>query len=217
MKYFMCILILIAVSYPTLTFGQPSIAIRGGANLTTFGGDVTHVHGSRRSLKIGTSVAISIRDQFQLQIGGDYVSKGAKLYFLDESEIKIDYVEFSGLANIALISPRRAPSLSILIGPTVAFKVRSEGEDQIATRYWIDRFMFKTLDFGITGGIGTEIGIFKIMVFRTELLYTRSIRSTNVTVIYDPNYSEEEPTNMTNRTISLCIGLGFPYRRKTGG
>lgn len=49
------------------------------------------------------------------QLNGDYVQKGAH-DFLYDFIIEVDYIEFSGLVNITLISPYHAPSLFILAG-----------------------------------------------------------------------------------------------------
>ena len=51
---------------------------------------------------------------------------------------------------------------------------------------------------------------------QTEVLFTYGLRSVNKTIFYDPNYSEVAPAYMENRSMSFCIGLGFPYG-KTGG
>lgn len=205
MKHFISILILAALFYSTPIFGQPTFAIRGGANLTTFGGDGAVVYPSvaRKSIRIGASAVIPIRGRFSLQFGGDYVPKGLILIF-DDLNLNIDYIEFSGLGTITLISSRRAPSLSLLAGPTMAFKVRVEGEDQLVNRYWENRLKFKTLDFGVTVGIGAKMAISKTMTFKADLLYTEGIRS----------LSREGNDAITNRAIAFCVGLGFPYGRR---
>ena len=131
--------------------------------------------------------------------------------------IEVDYIEFSGLVNITLISPYHAPSLSILAGPSVAFKVRSEGEGQLARRHWRDRFEFKTTDFGIIVGLGTQMTFSEAMILKAELLYTEGIRSINKTIFDDPNYRMEKANSIRNRALSACVGLGFPYGRRTGG
>ena len=216
MKYFISILILAAISYFTPIFGQSTLAIRGGVNLTNLGGNIVHSNNPRRSIKMGASVTLPIQDRwFSLQFASDYVPKGGKdNSSFDNLELNIDYLEFSALTVIRLLSFRRASSLSILAGPTVAFKVRNEGEDPIARRYRKDRFELKTLDFGIAGGMGIEMPFSEAMTVKAELLYTEGIRSINKTVVYNPNYSEKDAAGMTNRAIFFQIGLGFPYGRR---
>ena len=213
MKYFMSILVLAFLFCSAPIFGQTEFAIRGGWNLTNFSGKVTYFGIARESVKIGASMTIPMWNRLSLQFGGDYVSKGADSFI--DYKIHVDYIEYSGLATVTLIVPRRLPSFSILIGPTAAFKVRTQGTDELARRYWRDQFEFKTLDFGIAGGIGMQMAISDAMILKAELLWTEGIRSINKTAPYDPNFNAE--TSIKNRAISACVGLGFPYGRRTGG
>ena len=215
MRYFMGILILAVLSYPASILGQPTLSVREGLNLATLSGEIMDRRpvNARATLKMGVSGTFPVRGRFGFQLNGDYVQKGAH-DFLDDSSIEVDYIEFSGLVNITLISPYRAPSLFILAGPSVAFKVRSEGEGQLARIHWRDRFEFKTTDFGIIVGLGTQMTFSEEMIIKAELLYTEGIRSINKTAPYDPNVNAE--TSIKNRGVSVCVGLGFPYG-KTGG
>lgn len=205
MKYFMSILVLVMVSYSTPVFGQPTLTVRGGMNLTTFGGSVMMPNSARASIRMGIAVVIPVWHRLSLQFGGDYVPKGVR-DINREFKLNIDYIEFSGLAIITLISPRRAPSLSILIGPTLAFKVKTKNEGSVAESYWYwgDPLEYSAWDYGIAGGIGTQMAISEAMTVKAELLYTRNSRSINKTTSFNP-------ANVTNRAISFTIGLGFPF------
>ena len=122
MKYVMSILVLLTMFYSAPIFGQSIVTIRWGGNLTKLGG-LVRIGQPRKSISMGVSVAIPIRDRFSLQFSGDYMPKGVRedLHY-GHLILDIDYVEFSGLGIVTIISPRRAPSLFILAGPTVAFK-----------------------------------------------------------------------------------------------
>lgn len=207
MKYFMGILIFAIISCPAVILGQPTLAIRGGVNLTTLTVRDTNQYpmNAHTNVELGVSADIPIRGRLGFQLMGNYVQKGA-YDFLYEFPIEIDYIEFSGLANIILVAPRRAPSLSLLAGPTMAFKIKSTGEDRLARRHWKDRFEFKTLDFGIAVGVGTQVPVSKTVAFRSELVLTHGIGVVNKT-----------PAYMTNRALSFCIGFGFPVSRLGGG
>ena len=215
MRYFMGILIFAVLSYPASIFGQPTLSIREGLNLATLSGEIMDRRpvNARATLKLGVSGTFPVQGRFGFQLNGDYVQKGAQDLLYDFI-IEVDYIEFSGLFNITLISPYHAPSLFILAGPSVAFKVRSEGEDHLE-RHWGDRFEFKTTDFGIIVGLGTQMTFSEEMIIKVELLYTEGIQSINKTAPYDPDFNAE--TSIKNRGISFCIGLGFPYGRRTGG
>ena len=212
----MGILIFAVLSYPASISGQPTFSVREGLNLATLSGEIMDRRpvNARATLKLGISGTFPVRGRFGFQLNGDYVQKGAH-DFLYDFIIEVDYIEFSGLVNITLISPYHAPSLSILAGPSVAFKVRSEGEGQLARRHGRDRFEFKTTDFGIIAGLGTQMTFSEAMIIKAELLYTEGIRSINKTAPYDPNFNAE--TSIKNRGFSACVGLGFPYGRRTGG
>ncbi len=217
MRYFMGILILAVLFYPASILGQPTLSIREGLNLATLSGEIMDRHpvNARATLKMGVSGTFPVRGRFGFQLNGDYVQKGAH-DFLYDFIIEVDYIEFSGLVNITLISPYRAPSLFILAGPSVAFKVRSEGE-QLARRHWRDRFEFKTTDFGIIVGLGTQMTFSEAMILKAELLYTEGIQSINKTIFDDPNYRMGKANSIRNRALSVCVGFGFPYGRRTGG
>ena len=216
MRHFVSILIFFMISYSVPVFGQPTFTVRGGVNattlsaartvnLTTSSGNVFKFspldQGQRRraSIRIGAAVVIPAWNRLSLQFGGDYVQKGAR-ESLRDYEVNIDYIEFSGLAIIALISPRRAPSLSILIGPMLAFKVKSVLTGLVS--YQGDLPEFSHQDYGIVGGIGTQMAIFGAMTVKAELLYTRNFR---------PVHKTTGPPGLTNRAISFTVGLSFPF------
>ena len=221
MKYFMSILVLLMMSYSAPVFGQRIVTIRWGGNMTQILGLESLGH-PRKSISIGVSIAIPIQDRFSLQFSGDYMPKGGLRDNIHYGiiELDIDYIEFSGLGAITIFAPSGAPSFSILAGPTIAFKTRHEGEDQLGWRYGGRKrhFEFKTVDFGLAGGIGTQIPFFfDELVVKAELLYTRGIRSINTTRVYavilnyDTKTITEENLSMINHAISFTVGFGFPF------
>ena len=220
MKYAMSILVLLTMSYSAPIFGQHIVAVRWGGNMTTIGG-FDHHSTPRRSMRIGTSVTIPIQDRFSLQARGDYIPKGAgKNYIYHYFGLHIDYIELSGLGVLTIFAPSRGPSLSILAGPTIAFKITNRGEEILARRYGQgqDRFEFKSMDFGFAGGIGTQIAIFRPLIVTTEILYTRSIRSINKTTFYIIDFDSHtaEKRGLMNHALSFSVGLGFPVSRLGG-
>ena len=172
-------------------------------------------------MRIGTSVTIPIQDRFCLQAHGDYVPKGAQkdevYYYFG---LHIDYIELSGLGVFTVFAPSRGPSLSILAGPTIAFKIKNRGEEILAKRYGQgqNRFEFKSIDFGFAGGISTQIAIFRPLIVTTEILYTRSIRSINKTTFYIIDFDSHtaEKRGLMNHALSFSVGLGFPVSRLGG-
>ena len=220
MKYAMSILVLLMMSYSAPIFGQHIVAVRWGGNMTKIGG-FDHQGAPRRSMRIGTSVTIPIQNRFSLQAHGDYVPKGAReddFYYY--TGLYIDYIELSGLGVFTVFAPSRGPSLSILAGPTIAFKIKNRGEEILAKRYGQgqNRFEFKSIDFGFAGGIGTQIAIFRPLIITTEILYTRSIQSINKTTFYIIDFDSHtaEKRGLMNHALSFSVGLGFPVSRLGG-
>ena len=200
MKHFMAILVLAAMLYPAPILGQPTLAVRGGVNIATFSGDIAKwFMTGRRNIKLGVSAAFPVKGRFGFQLNSDYVQKGAYAG-LDDIPVEIDYIEFSGLANITLVSPRRAPSIFLLIGPSAALRIRSAGEDQLAKIVGADNFEFNALDFGIVAGAGTQMTFSEAMTIKAELLYAEGIRGISKIHVH----------SIKNRTIAVQIGLGIP-------
>ena len=200
MKHFMGILVLAALLYSAPILGQPTLDIRGGVNMAAFSGDIA----KRRpitvstNIKLGVGATFPVKGRFGFQLNGDYVQKGAYVGFND-FPVEIDYIELSGLANITLVSPLRAPSIFLLIGPSAALRIRSAAEDQLAGVFWIDNFEFKALDFSIIAGVGTQIAFSETMTIKVELLYAEGIRDIGKINAY----------SIKNRAVAVQIGLNI--------
>ena len=192
---------LVAMNFPTSIFGQTTIGIRGGMSRASASGNIDGADvDARTGIKLGASATIPIQDKFSLRLGGDYVQKGyglsANLEGLSLSaDISLDYIELSGLGVVNLTPPESAASVYVLAGPAIGINVKCEaagedcgdGDDGP-----------KTLDLGITGGIGTEMAMSEGMTFSVELLYTLGLLSI------------AEGEDVKNRAIALQVGVGFP-------
>ncbi len=217
----MGVIALAALHDPIPVFGQTTIAIRGGLSRATIGGDDASLEGldmgARTGIKVGTSATITIQDRFALQLSGNYVQKGWQADvvedgFLDffgidnlSGSANLDYIEFSGLGIASLVPPGGPTSIYVLAGPAVAFNVKCGivGTDGSTTGKPVDCGDFvktRTVDLGITGGIGTEIAISEGMTFLVELLYTLGVQS----------FSKVENDDVKNRSIALQVGIGLP-------
>ena len=214
MKHFMSILVLL-MAFSTPVFGQHTVSVRWSGNLTI----ITGLHGgtAHRSIGIGAFVSMPLQNRFSIQVGCDYVQKGiTNDSYYNSLSLVLNYLEFSGIGVVAILSPRPTFSLSILAGPTLAIKVNHRGEEPLSKRFNRDPFEFHTLDFGITGGVGLQTKI-QEMIIKTELRYTRGIRSINKSTFYilELDYENEtvieELGRMKNQAISFSISLGFIY------
>lgn len=215
----MGVMVLAAMHYPIPIFGQTTIGIQGGMSRATIGGEDASEEGvdmgARTGIKVGVSATIPILEGFSLQLGSNYVQKGSQVDIDDDFfdidnfsvGLNLDYIEFSGLGIAKLAQPGGPASIYVLAGPAVAFNVKCGGvvaigdEDGSATiKVDCDDADIKTrsVDFGITGGIGTEMMISEGMTFSVELLYTLGVKSVS------------EDDDIKNRAIALQIGVGFP-------
>ena len=194
-------LALVALNFPAPIFGQTTIGIRGGMSRASASGNFDGADvDARTGIKLGASATIPIQDKFSLRLGGDYVQKGyglsANLEGLSISaDVSLDYIELSGLGVVNLMPPESAASVYVLAGPAIGVNVKCEaaGED-----CGDDGDGPKTLDLGITGGIGTEMAMSEGMTFSVELLYTLGLLSI------------AEGEDVKNRAIALQVGVGFP-------
>lgn len=197
------VIALVAMNFPTSIFGQTTIGIRGGMSratvgVTVDGSDIDNVD-ARIGITLGASATIPIQDKFSLRLGGNYVQKGYGFEIPSlggDLDVSLDYIELSGLGVVNLTPPESAASVYVLAGPAIGINVKCEvaGED-----CGDDEDGPKTLDLGITGGIGTEMAMSEGMTFSVELLYTLGLLSI-----------AEEGDDIKNRSIALQVGVGFP-------
>ncbi len=216
---------------------QTTLTIRGGASLATWGGSGVDQLGdeaaveSRTGFNVGASVAFPLSDRFGLQLGGTYVQKGARFGFGPDPdyfgfdlgslqvETNVDYIELSALgkASVPFGSPPSRTSVYVLAGPAVAFKANckvrafgiSAGCDEA------EEEQFKTIDFGVAGGIGAEMAIAEKLTVSLDLLYTLGLQSINhsgegsdASDDFDDDFDE-----VKNRAFTIQVGLGFPFGR----
>ena len=199
------VMALVAMNFPTSTFGQTTIAIQGGLSRTTASGSDAENADARIGIALGASATIPIQDKFGLQLGGNYVQKGVKTEDEGlEGKLNIDYIELSGLGVVNLTPSESQASVYMLVGPSVAFNTKCEGSVSgtmlsesinIASDCGEET---KSFDLGITGGIGTEMAVSEQMTFSVDLLYTLGLLSV---------FSDAEGKN---RALILRAGIGFP-------
>ena len=114
---------------PAVASAQIDVGIRGGLNLSSFGGaDADDVDfgftGTRTAVNIGAFLNVPVSDVFGVQIGGAYSKKGGQ-----ETEegvditLGLDYAEFSILAKI---SPPTEGSVGfdLFLGPKRRIQIR---------------------------------------------------------------------------------------------
>ena len=199
------IMTLAAMNFPTSIFGQTTIAIQGGLSRATVGGSDAENADARIGITLGASATIPIQEKFSLQFGGNYVQKGAKTEEEGlEGKINADYIELSGLGVFNLTPSGSQASVYMLVGPSVAFNTKCEGS--VSGTILSESINIssdcgeetKSLDLGITGGIGTEMAMSEGMTFSIDLLYTLGLLSV------------DKVGDVKTRALILRAGVGFP-------
>ena len=201
------VLVLAAMHFPVPIFGQTTLAVRGGLGWATLNDDDAEV---RTGIRGGAFATIPIQNTFGLQIGGNYVQKGANVTDADaRASLKLDYIEFSGLGMARFSPDGGSASVYVLAGPVVGFNVKcavsistggaseSLSCDDFAEIF--DEDINIKPDVGLTGGVGTEIAISDRMTLSAELQYTLGLLSVT-----------DEEDAAKNRVFALQVGVGFP-------
>ena len=195
------VLVLAAMHFPVPIFGQTTLAVRGGLGWATLNDDDAEV---RTGIRGGAFATIPIQNTFGLQIGGNYVQKGANVTDADaRASLKLDYIEFSGLGMVRFSPDGGSASVYVLAGPSVGFNVKcavSASDDDIFVNVGCDDLDINIKpDVGLTGGVGTEIAISDRMTLSAELQYTLGLLSVT-----------DEEDAAKNRVFALQVGVGFP-------
>ena len=210
-KYIVAIVIaLAAVNLPAPIHGQTTIAIRGGLSRSTMSG-VEGVDESalkaRTGLSLGASATIPIQDNFSLRLDGGYVQKGYSAGSEGfELNLYLDYIELSGLGVVNFAPPESPASVYAFAGPSLAFNTKCEGSASFSLG-GIDESLsescgddIRSIDLGITGGVGAEMAVSEQMTLSVDLRYTLGLLSVDKT-------GDED---IKNRDLILQVGVGFP-------
>ncbi len=136
-----------------VTFG-----IKAGANLSTFGGDLKDTKYALR-YQVGITADVALTNNLYILTGLDFQTKGVKYNPKSAPNIKYNPMYLQLPVNIGykfdLGSDIR---LVVNAGPYVAYgiggKAKSDGEKQSV----FGKNKFKRFDYGLTGGVGVEIG-----------------------------------------------------------
>lgn len=171
-----------------------SIGLKGGINLSDFGGDMKDVK-SAIKYQAGITFDIACTENVYLQTGIEFLTKGAKQKPGTGTNIKYNPIYLQVPVHAAYkFNIANDIRLVINAGPYVAYglggkiKAGDEKEDFFGDN------RFKRFDFGIGGGAGIEIG--KIVF---SLGYDFGLA----------NISDTKGTKVRNRNAYASIGFKF--------
>ena len=188
----MTVIALVPLNLPVLVLGQTTLVIRGGMSRATLDGQDELEQKGRTGLILGASANIPVRDRLGLRLDAGYVQKGTESE--GDSELaglgfNLDYLELSGLGVVKLGSPGSQASLYVLAGPSMAYltncEVWAEGRDWEGDRFSAsascDEESTKSIDLGVTGGVGVEVPISQQMRLSIDLQYTAGLLTSSRT------------------------------------
>ena len=203
--------------FATSIQAQTRVSLMAGANLASLDFDtddllVPNLQSVTR-LSAGIAVTIPASDRFGIQLGGSYSQKGGRLSGEVEgvtltSDLKMDYVELTVLAQLALARGERV-SAHLLVGPALALQASCgvtvsarEGDASFggSTSCADFRLDSKAYDFGLAGGGGLEIGLTDSLAAGIGLVYTLGLSSV----------SGDRSDTVRTRALALRAGLSFP-------
>jgi outer membrane protein with beta-barrel domain len=183
-------------------FGQELVlGVKGGVNLATerFEGEAGNPSlGRRVGAVAGIFGTLPLLSWLELQPEALYAMKGAQLDLGGiKSSVGIDYLEVPVLVRV---SPGGGRTLSYFVvgGPSIGFRLRARSRTQFetATEEIDISDDLERLDFGVAIGGGVERGSLVL-----DGRYTLGLK--------DIDKDKTDAVKVTNRTISVTIGLKF--------
>lgn len=185
---------------------SPKFGVRGGVNLSNMFVDDVSDENMKVGINIGVFAKLPLTKGFSIQPELNYSSKGAKETYNNllegegEYRFNLNYIELPVLAVVNL-----GKNFNIHGGPYIAYlasvnikDMNDDGTiDDIAD---LNAENFNRIDYGLSGGLGVDIGNFGI-----GARYNYGLRE----IGKSGSLSGELTKNSRNSAISLYIALGF--------
>lgn len=201
---------------PAAAAAQIKLAVTGGMNLAsvdvstedTFVPDFESVTG----LSLGLSATIPLSETLGFQLAGGYTQKGTIVGFSDEgarveATLKMNYVELAALAAVRLPLSGERLSAHLLAGPAFGFEATCDMSTRasfMGTSVEVDGncddddvLDRSTVDLGLAGGGGIEIGLSDALGVSLGALYTFGL--------LDIDQSDRD--SMKHRALTVRAGL----------
>ncbi len=197
-----------------LVLGQPVqaqslLALRGGLNFASLGGDDEDNPDSRTGLNLGASYLVPVSTNVGIQFGAAYSQKGAES--TEEGidvKLSLDYLEFPVLLNLVLPLSGSLSAHAVL-GPAVAIEVGCEaafstlgGVSTLGVTVTFDCSEIdadtKTFDFGAVVGAGLVFAASDRVSALVDLSYNLGLTSI-----------DDSGGDTKNKALTLQAGVGF--------
>ncbi len=204
--YTSALVVMAAIIAPTLTSAQgPAFGVKGGLNLSTLAVDQAKEENTRIGFNAGVFARTMPSSPFGLQIELLYSTRGSKASysgFFDlidqEVDFNLNYLELPVLASF-----RVGDIVDLQLGAYAAYllssKVTTSGDFGDGSKE-LDRDNFRSMDFGIAGGVGFNLG-------PTAQVGVRYLHG--LTNIEDGGAGEVFLGDAKNRTAQVYVAFGI--------
>ncbi len=206
MKNVLFFMFVILVSATTIAQRELRFGVKGGLNISSFGGEGKRVFGgfepadvnefrARKSFHVGAILEGPINDRISLQGEALYSSKGVK--YFNDSLLKLDYIDLSLLGKYYFIK-----GFSAELGPVIGILVTASA-DGFGTAGYDVRSSYSSIDLG--GSLGLTYRL-KFGVFLT-IRYTKGLNNNNNA---EPFINQRED-NLKNQNDVFQVSLGYSF------
>ena len=188
---------------------QTVLGLHAGVSVATLSGtDVTNAT-ARAGVSVGASLTFPVAHVLGIQVGADYVQKGAKT---DSAGVSVtvanNYIQVPVLLRVGIPSAGLFGA-HILVGPDVSFQTGctakgSGGGFSVSvdcSQFGLD---LKTVDFGAMGGVGFDFGLPGGLAITVEGLYNVGLSSI---IKSGGNIGN---LDVKNRVFTVRAGVGLP-------
>ncbi|WP_419942818.1 porin family protein [Candidatus Palauibacter sp.] len=205
------LLVAACVSPVPVLAGQTTVGLHGGLTRATFSDlDALVEQESRSGVRVGVSATVPVSGSLGLRFAGSYVQAGGGFAFPNFGEdgssvragINLDYFRLSALARAALPMESSNVAVYLLAGPFAGFRtgcstsIAEQGVSFSADCEADFEGDLSTTDFGISGGVGLEVGVSNSMGVALEALY-------------DLGLTDIDLEDTKTRVFSIVAGLVF--------
>ena len=218
---------LVAASGAAAT-GQTTVALTGGVTLAsldvTWEGDAIRAPSFESATRptMGLAFTLPLRKGLDVRFDGRYTRKGARWSGREPLEfasgLRIGYLELATLLKLRLPLAAEALSWYVEAGPAAAY-ARSCGLKEAVVVEGLAKAVkwgcgsrglrLKDLDWGVSGGVGFEIGLSQHLGVSLGLLYSLGLRNvaSSFTRVSTGRPTAIHTSSIKNRAITLQAGI----------
>lgn len=197
------VLFLVACVAPVpMLAGQTTVGLHGGLTRATFSDlDAPIEQESRSGIRLGMSATLPVSGSLGLRFAGSYVQSGGGFTLSDLAELglDLDYFHLSVLTKAGLPMESDGVAVYLLAGPFAGFRTAcsaSASEQGVSISVDCDEadVDLSTTDFGLSGGVGVQVGFSESMGVALEALYDLGLKDLD---------------DAKTRVLSIVAGLVF--------